>query len=324
MLPAIRLALRQFRNHPTFALVTILVLGLATGASVAVYTVLDTVLLRPLPYHEPDRLVTIWETNHEQGLAREPLSPVNFMDYAGLDVFDGAAAWWRPDVNLVEPGGEPMRVRTVETGANFFSVLGVSPQLGPGFPNGGPLFSTELIAVISDRLWRERYSAAPEIIGRQIVLNGRSYTVVGVMPPRFDFPGDIDVWQRSSWDFRQHSRNAHFMEAVGRLKPSATHDEAQAAITSLTRKFETDFPSTNKSWSARIVPLLEDKLGYYRPALIVVFGAVGLLAVIGCLNVASLILTRALGREREVAVRTALGASRRHLIAQLFAEASVI
>jgi putative ABC transport system permease protein len=325
MIPALRLALRQFRQHPTFALVTVLVLGLGTGASVAVFTVLDTVLLRPLPYRDADRLVTIWETNVEQGLMREPLSPVNFMDYAALDTFEGAAAWWRPDVNLIEPGSDPVRVRTIETSANLFDVLGVSPQVGPGFPKDGPLFSrAELIAVISDRLWRERYSANRDLIGKQITLNGRQYTVVGVMPPRFDFPGNIDVRQRSAWDFRQHSRAAHFMEAVARRTAKADVGQAGAALATLTRRFEADFPQTNKAWSARVVPLLDDQLGYYRPALIVLFGAVGLLAVIGCLNVASLVLTRALGREREVAVRTALGASPRHLIAQLLAEALVI
>ena len=144
------------------------------------------------------------------------------------------------------------------------------------------------------------------------------------MPPRFDFPGTIDVWQRSTWDFRRHSRGAHFMESVARRKPGVTIEQTDAALTALTQRFATEFAATNKGWSARSVPLLDDQLGYYRPALIVLFGAVGLLAVIGCLNVASLILTRALGREREVAVRTALGASPRHLIVQLFAEALVI
>jgi hypothetical protein len=183
---AFRQALRQFVLHRTFSLVTVLVLGLGIGASVTVYTVVDGVLLRPLPYAQPDRLVTLWDTNHERGLSHEPLSPVNFLDYRQLDVFADAAAWWRPDVNLTDPGMDPVRVRTIETGGNLFSVLGVSPQLGPGFPANEPYFSTNLQAVISDRLWRSRYDGDPNVIGRPLQLSGSTYAIVGVMPPKFD------------------------------------------------------------------------------------------------------------------------------------------
>ena len=155
MLSAIRLAVRQFRQHPTFAIVTVLVLGLGTGAATTVFTVVDSVVLRPLPYSEPDRLVTLWDTNTEKGLAHDPISPVNFMDYRVLPVFSDAAGWWRPGINLTEPGKDPMRVNTIEIGGNLFDVLGVKPQVGAGFPAGGPMFVTnELICVISDRLWR--------------------------------------------------------------------------------------------------------------------------------------------------------------------------
>src|SRR5262249_47602199 len=158
--------------------------------------------------------------------------------------------------------------------------LGVRPQLGPGFPAGGPLFSKDLIVVISDRLWRSRYGADPALIGRPITLNGAAYTVVGVMPPRFGFPGEVDVWQRSRWDFRQHSRAAHFMYAVARLAPDVRRETAAAALSTLTDRLGHDFAAEDRGWSARLVPLLEDQLGYYRPALVVLFGAVALLTVI--------------------------------------------
>jgi putative ABC transport system permease protein len=274
VLSAVRLATRQFRQHPSFALITVLVLGLGTRAATTVFTVVDSVILRPLPYAAPDRLVTLWDTNIERGLAHEPISPVNFMDYRALPVFDDAAAWWVPSVNLVDPGQDPVRVNTIEVSANIFSVLGVTPQFGDGFPGDRFTFPNERIVAISDRLWRNRYKADPSIVGRPLVLNGQPWTVVGVMRARFNYPGDVDVWQRLQWDPHQHSRAAHFMNAVLRLKDGTTLSEAQSATETLAARLQNDFSATNKAWSARLVPLLDETLGYYRPALMVLFGAV--------------------------------------------------
>jgi len=321
---ALRLAVRQLRRQPGFAVVTVLVLGLGIGASTTVFTIVDSVLLRPLPYKEPNRLVTLWDANARRGLAHQTISPVNFMDYRELPVFEGAAAWWRPNLNLIDPGLDPMRVNAIEVSGNLFDVLGVRPQLGEGFPVGGPFFvSGQPIVVISDRLWRTRYKADPAIVGKPLRLNGAPNIVAGVMPPKFHYPDDIDVWQRLQWDLHFHSRGAHFMEAVIRIKRGTTIEQASVGANTLAQRLSNEFPLT-RDWTVTLVPLLDEQLGYYRPALFVLVGAVLLVLIIGCLNVASLLLTRALSREREMAVRIAMGASPRQLVAQLLAEACVL
>jgi putative ABC transport system permease protein len=319
-----RFALRQLRRTPGFTIAAVLALALGIGATTAIFSVLDRVVLRPLPYPDPDSLTMVWEANDSKGLSHERISPVNFGDYRALThVFEDAAAWWYPQLTLTETGHEPLRVNAIETTPNFFFVLGVQPALGPGFPKT-PAYSRETIAVISHRLWRERFGGDPSIVGKSIALNGPLFTVVGVMPQGFQYPNDTDVWHRITWEVTQHSRGAHFMESLFRLTPGMTPEAANAELRAVTKRLGVEHPSTNGEYSARAVPLATEIVGFFRPALFALFGAAGFLLVITCTNVASLLLARATVREREVAVRAAIGASRGRLVRQFLTESVLL
>jgi putative ABC transport system permease protein len=324
LLQDIRFGWRLLRRTPGFTAAAVLALALGIGATTAIFSVLDRVVLRPLPYSDPDRLVMVWDLNAAKGRAHERLSPVTFLDYRALShVFVDGTGWWYPQVNLTEAGKEPLRVDAIETSGNFFSVLGVQPVLGAGFP-AGTFYSRERICVISHRLWRERFGSNPSIVGQPIVLSDNPYVVAGVMPPGFNYPNGTDVWQRLQWDFAQHSRGAHFVEAVFRLQPGVTVEAVDRELRALTTRLARDFAATNAEWSALNVPLAHEVEGYYRPALFALFGAAAFLLLITCTNVASLLLARATAREREVAVRAAIGASRTRLIRQFLTESVLL
>ncbi len=324
LLQDIRFGWRLLRRTPGFTLAAVLALALGVGATTAIFTVLDRVVLRPLPYPNPDRLAMVWDTNAGKALTHERISPVTFHDYRNLShVFEDAAGWWYPQVNVTETGKDPIRVNAVEASGNFFAVIGVQPVLGPGFP-ASTFFSRDAIAVISHRLWRERFTSDPSIIGKPITLSALVYRVAGVMPAGFNFPNDTDVWQRLQWDFAQHSRGAHFVEALFRLKPGVSIDAANAELRALTTRLGSEFKATNGDWGTRAIPLAHEIEGYFRPALFALFGAAAFLLLITCTNVASLLLARATAREREVAVRAAIGASRRRLISQFLTESVML
>src|SRR5882724_6321687 len=323
LLQDIRFGWRLLRRTPGFTISAVLALALGIGATTAIFSVLDRVVLQPLPYPDPDRLAMVWEANDGKGLPHERLSPVNFVDYRGLSqVFEDAAAWWYPQLTLTETGRDPQRVSAIETTPNLFAVLGVQPVLGAGFPKQQAY--GERIAVISHRLWRERFGSDPAIVGKTIALSGPLFTITGVMPPGFQYPGDTDVWHRMTWDVAQHSRGAHFMESLVRLKPGVGVEAANNELRALTRRLGQENPSTNGEYTARAVPLATEVVGFFRPALFALFGAAAFLLVITCTNVASLLLARATVREREVAVRAAIGASRTRLVRQFLTESVLL
>jgi putative ABC transport system permease protein len=324
LLQDIRFGWRLLRRTPGFTAAAVLALAVGIGATTAIFSVLDRVVLRPLPYSDPDRLTMVWDVDNAKGLPHERISPVTFLDYRALShVFQDGTGWWYPQVNLTEPGKDPMRVSAIEASGNFFAILGAQPALGAGFP-AETFYSRDRVAVISHRLWHERFGGDPSIIGRPIVLSDNPYVIAGVMPPGFNYPNGTDVWQRLQWDFSQHSRGAHFIESVFRLNPGVTVDAANRELRALTTRLGREFAATNAEWSARAVPLANEIEGYFRPALFALFGAAAFLLLITCTNVASLLLARATAREREVAVRAAIGASRGRLVRQFLTESIIL
>jgi len=324
----LRFALRQLRKSPGFTFIAVLTLALGIGANTAIFSVIYAVLLRPLPYPNPDQLVIITESDG----AQSDIS-VSFPDYVDWKqqntVFEEIAISRRESYNLSGLGNHaPEQISGALVTANFFKVIGFTPQLGRAFSEEEDRVGGPLLAVISDKLWQRLFQRDPAVLGQAMNFGNQPYIVIGVMPPQMFSPRTVDVWfplmRRSDATNWQQRDNHPGLTGWGRLKQGVTLEKASAEMSAIAARLAQQYPESNAKIGVNLKPLLENQVGEYRPSLTLLLGAVGLVLLIACVNLANLLAARGAARAREFAVRAAVGASRWQIIRQLLIESLML
>ena len=321
----VRFGLRMLLKTPGFTVVAVATLGLSIGANTAIFSLVNGVLLRPLPFPDAERIIYIEGKNPAAGISESNISYLDFTDWSQqTDLFASTAAYWTGEAHLGADGGEPERVPRAGVTTGFFSVLGVQPALGRTFVPEDDKGWPQTVAIISHGLWKRRFGSDPAIVGKQVQMSSMPLTIIGVTPPGFEYPEQTQIWVPSAVNLSLEPRDNRVWSAIARLNPGVDLKQAQTRLSAINARLDKQFHETNKGWDVVLSTLQERLVREVKPSFLALLGAVGFVLLIACANVANLLLARSAARQKEIAIRAAMGASRTRVLRQMLTESILL